>query len=218
MKKILLFLLTFVLLGNNANSQTLYDWLDTAPDGNWKQGSGGARWTGGLWDNPGGGSGTRLRFNNNNNISMTNNVDAGYVIGQLFFGSSATSSRTINGNAVQFYEYSGTWPRIENQSTTLHTINFPFFASTNDTYNMELVASSGNLDFGSSATIDNNGRIIQIYGNNSTTDATNRAIRLSGIVSGSGALNVSLFGTVKLNASHSYTGQTQVDNGELCRN
>ena len=144
---------------------------------------------------------------------MTNNIAAGYVIGQLFFGSSATTTRTIGGNSISFFEFSTTWPRIENQSTTLHTINFPFNASTNSGFNMELVASSGNIDFG--GTINNNGRIIQIYGNNTAIDAANRSIRLGGVVSGAGALNVSQFGAVKLNATHTYTGNTEIDNGEL---
>ena len=196
-------------------AQTTYDWFNTAPDGNFRTGAAGARWTGGLFDEPSSNSGTRLRFNNNTFTIMTNNVPGVYTIGQLFFGSSATTSRSIGGNSVQFFEFSGTWPRIENQSTTLHTINFPFAASSNTGFNMELVASSGNINFGSLATINNNGRVIQIYGNNSVVDANGRAIRLTGTLSGSGALNVSQFGTAKLNSIHTYTGQTLIDNGEL---
>ncbi len=215
--KHLLFSLCLLAFGLSVQAQTTYDWQTSAPDGNWKQGAAsGPRWNpGGLWDEPPSGSGTRLRFDNNTFPTMTNNVTAGYIIGQLFFGSSATSARSIGGNSVQFFEFGGTWPRIENQSTTLHTINFPFAASTNSGFNMELVASSGSMDFGASATINNNGRTVQIYGNNTATDGTNRAIRLGGVVSGSGILNVSQFGVVKLNATHTYTGQTQIDNGEL---
>lgn len=213
--KNLLVILLLVLCGQISYSQTLYDWQTTAPDGNWRQGAGGApRWNpGGLWDEPPSTSATRLRFNNNTFTTMTNNVGAGYVIGQLFFGSSATTSRTIGGNAIQFFEFGGTWPRIENQSTSLHTINFPFTASSNSGFNMELVANAGNMNFG--GTINNNGRTIQIYGNNAATDGTNRSIRLGGVVSGSGILNVSQFGVVKLNAAHTYTGLTTIDNGEL---
>lgn len=212
MKKLLLFFI--ILINTLGYSQTTYDWLNTSPDGNWRQGAFGARWNpGGLFDEPPSTSATRLRFNNNTFTTMTNNVGAGYVIGQLFFGSSATTSRTIGGNSINFFEFGATWPRIENQSTTLHTINFPFNASTNSGFNMELVASSGNINFG--GTINNNGRVIQIYGNNTAIDANNRSIRLGGVLSGTGALNVSQFGTVKLNAAHTYTGETQIDNGEL---
>lgn len=207
-----------ILIGTTAsNAQTTYDWQTTAPDGNWRQGiASGPRWNpGGLWDEPPSTSATRLRFNNNTFTNMTNNVPGTYTIGQLFFGSAATSARTLSGGTLQFFEFGSTWPRIENQSTTLHTFNIPFSASTNAGFNMELVASSGNIDFGSAATINTNGRVIQIYGNNISVDGTNRAIRLTGVVSGSGTLNVSLFGVAKLNGAHTYTGQTQVDNGEL---
>lgn len=213
--KNLLVLLLLVLCGQISYSQTLYDWQTTAPDGNWRQGAGGApRWNpGGLWDEPPSTSATRLRFNNNTFTTMNNNVAGTYTIGQLFFGSSATTSRTLSGGSLQFFEFGGTWPRIENQSTTLHVFNIPFTASSNSGFNMELVANAGNIDFG--GTINNNGRTIQIYGNNATTDGANRSIRLGGVVSGSGILNVSQFGVVKLNAAHTYTGQTTIDNGEL---
>jgi hypothetical protein len=98
MKKYFLLLLLILGLfgaGGEGYGQTTYDWQTTAPDGNWRQGiAAGPRWNpGGLWDEPPSGSGTRLRFNNNTYNTMTNNVAAGYIIGQLFFGSSATTSR-----------------------------------------------------------------------------------------------------------------------------
>ena len=68
--------------GFDLGAQTIYDWYNTAPDGNWKTGSGGARWTGDLSDNPPSSSATRLRFNNNTFTVMNNNVAAGYTIGQ----------------------------------------------------------------------------------------------------------------------------------------
>jgi autotransporter-associated beta strand protein len=207
-------LLVLVFTQKPAGAQTLYDWLGGAPDGNFRQGASGARWNpGGLFDEPPSTSATRLRFNNNTFTTMTNNVSGTYTLGQVFFGLFATTGRTIGGNPVQFFEFGATWPRIENQSTTLHTINFPFSASTNNGFNMELVASAGPLVFG--GTINNNGRTVQIYGNGTATDANNRYVRLGGIVSGSGVLNVSQFGAVRLNAAHTYTGQTQIDNGEL---
>lgn len=212
--RIQLLCMLMVLAFQPAKAQTLYDWLNTAPDGNFRQGAAAARWNpGGLFDEPPSTSATRLRFNNNTFTIMTNNVGGTYTLGQIFFGSFATTGRTIGGNPVQFFEFGATWPRIENQSTALHTINFPFSASTNNGFNMELVASSGPLVFG--GTLNNNGRTVQIYGNGTATDANNRYVRLGGIMSGSGILNVSQFGAVRLNAAHTYTGQTQIDNGEL---
>jgi hypothetical protein len=68
---LLLLLSAFLLLSTKGSGQTTYDWFDTAPDGNWRQGAAGARWTGGLFDEPPFGI---LRFNNNHQLTMTNNV------------------------------------------------------------------------------------------------------------------------------------------------
>ena len=167
----------FLFTAQASFGQTTYDWLSSAPDGNWKRGaSGAARWNpGGLWDNPTSGTGAILRFNNNTFTTMTNNVSGTYIIHKIIFGSSATSSRTIGGNAVQFFEFGSTWPRIQNDATnTTHTINFPITASSNSGFNMELASYSGALIFG--GTINNNGRVIQIYGDNTARDAINRYV------------------------------------------
>ena len=191
--------------------QTNLDWRSESTNGNWNDANN--WWNGSGTQTPPGGE--RLRFNNNVQTNMTNDATNGNRF-QIIFQNAATTGRNISGsNNNTFFEFGGTWPRIENQSTTLHTINFPFTASSNSGFNLELVASNGNMDFGSSATINNNGRIIQVYGNNLAVDGTNRAIRLGGVVSGTGALNVSQFGVAKLNANHTYNGNTEIDNGEL---
>ena len=85
------------------SAQTTYDWLDTAPDANWRQGAFGARWNpGGLFDEPSFGI---LRFNNNHELNMTNNVGGGYTFHKLVFGSSNTSNRTISGNDLFFFDF-----------------------------------------------------------------------------------------------------------------
>jgi autotransporter-associated beta strand protein len=213
-------LLGFLILSNySLTGQTTYDWDQNAPDGNWKRGASGARWwPGGLWDEPPSSSATWLRFNNDNNASMTNNIGAGYIINRIILGSSATASRTIGGNEIQFYEYGSTWPLIINNvpggNTTL-TINFPIKASPNSGFNLELDADNSPLVFGSSATITNNGRTIHIYGNNNAISASDRSVTLTGTISGSGHLNITQCGVAKLNGAHTYTGETQIDNGEL---
>ena len=132
-------------------AQTTYDWLETAPDGNWKQGAGGARWNpGGLWDEPPFGV---IRFNNNHQLTMTNNVSGTYSQHKITFGSSNTQSRTINGNAVQLFDNSTIWPWIKNESTATHTIGFPLIGPTGS-YNLELIANAGSLVF--TNTINNN--------------------------------------------------------------
>jgi autotransporter-associated beta strand protein len=209
--KHLLFGLCLLASSLSLNAQTTYDWDNAAPDGNFKQGAAGTRWNpGGLWDEPPYGI---VQFNNNNQTTMTNNVAGTWSQFKINFGASATSARTIGGNTIELFDFGGTWPFIRNQSSATHVINFPLKAGTGGTFNLELIASNGNLNFG--GTIDNQGKGIYIYGNNAAVDGTNRAIRLGGVLSGSGLLNVSQFGVVKLNATHTYTGQTQIDNGEL---
>lgn len=206
--------LLFCFIGIKVEGQITYDWLNTAPDGYWRQGASAARWNpGGLFDEPPNASGAILRFNNNHQLTMNNNVLGTYSLHQIVFGSSNTLSRTISGNTVQLFEFGATWPFFVNQSSTTHTISLPIIASNTGGINLELIANAGPLIF--SGTINNNGRNLMIYGNNSVLDGTNRFIRLSGVVSGAGGLTISQLGVARLNAAHTFSGTTQIDNGEL---
>lgn len=207
-----LLLLTFLMVAMSAFSQTTYDWDNFAPDGNFKQGAAGVRWNpGGLFDEPPYGI---VQFNNNNQVNMTNNVAGPWSQFKFNFGISATSARTIGGvNSVQFFDFGGTWPFIQNQSSATHVINFPILIGTGGTFNLELVANAGNMTFG--GTINNQGKNLLVYGNGAALDATNRAISLGGVVSGTGKLVVSNHGVAKLNATHTYTGNTEIDRGEI---
>jgi autotransporter-associated beta strand protein len=193
-------------------SQTTYDWLNTAPDGNWRQGVAGARWNpGGLFDQPPYGI---LRFNNNNQLSMNNNVTGTYDQHKIIFGSSNSSARTIVGNTIRFADFGGTWPFIRNESSATHTINTPLVVNSGGTWNMELDANAGSLVIGGTIS-HNTSKILYVYGNNTTVDASARFVRLGGIVSGNGTFNVRLKGVARFSAAHTYTGQTQIDDGEL---
>ena len=204
----------FLILVSSSIAQSSYYWYGNAPDGNWRQGAGGARWTGGLWNEPPTSAGSILRFDNNGWLDMTNNVPSTYEIHKIIFMVTASSNRTINGsNSVKFFEYGATWPVIRNESTALHTINFPVIASTNSGFNLELDANSGALAFGGGIT--NSGRTICVYGNNSAIDANVRYVKFNSAISGMGVLKVTNFGTAKLAAVQTYTGETQVDKGEL---
>lgn len=185
--------------------QTIYDWDQNAPDGNWKQGAGGARWQpGGYWDEPPYGI---LRFNNNSQLNMTNNVTGTFGQHQIIFGSSGTSNRTIGGNPVRLSDFSGADPKIENQSTGSHTINFALEGDGDAGDPLELNPVSGNLTFG--GTINNRGSSILIYGNNT------KSIQFNDIISGSGAFVIKQNSLAKFNASNTYTGNTEIDKGEL---
>jgi len=191
-----------ILIHGTAFAQTTYDWFDTAPDGNWTQGAPGARWTDGLYNQPP--SGNSLRFNNNHQLNMTNNVSS-YSVHQLIFGSANTSSRTIGGNALSMNDWSGTDPKIENQSTGSHTITLNLTVDVDDP--LELNPTSGDLTF--NGTINNNGSAIFVYGDNA------KGLFLNGVVSGSGSLVVKQYSKVINTAAHTYSGNTYIDEGEF---
>ncbi|MFZ4455369.1 MAG: beta strand repeat-containing protein [Bacteroidales bacterium] len=213
-----LFIIIAVFSTLNGFSQTTFSWRnDQNPPNNasWTNTSPYYFWNGTAGAVPGGSE--ILFFDGSSGTTMTNNLSSTNRF-KIIFGSTATpSARTINGSTSNtFYDYGGVWPRIENDATGItHTLNFPMAASTTSGINFELVPMAGPLVFGTSATINNNGRTIQIYGNNSSVDGINRFVRLSGVVSGSGGLNVSQFGVLKLNATHTYSGSTAIDKGEL---
>ena len=207
--------LLLVVSFNFSYSQTTFYWRNDQSPGNnasWTSTVPFYFWNGSAGAVPSGGD--ILFFDGSVGTTMTNNLTATNRF-KITFGNTGAVARTIGGaTANTFYDYGGTWPRIQNDATNiLHTINFPLNASTTTGINLELVANTGSIAFG--GLLNNNGRTIQIYGNNAAVDATNRFIRLTGVLSGTGALNVSQFGVVKLNATHTYTGQTQIDNGEL---
>jgi autotransporter-associated beta strand protein len=197
--------------------QTISDWLSNAPDGNWRQGASGQRWSTGEWNEPNYGI---IRFNNNHQLSMTNNVSGPYNQFKIIFGSSNSSARTISGtssNSVRFADFSGAWPRIDNESSATHTINFPIIVNSGGTWNLELAtnnSSTGKLIFGSNATISNNtSKILYIYGNSTTNSG--RYVELNGVISGNGNFQVKLGGIAKIGANHTYTGSTTIEHGEL---
>jgi autotransporter-associated beta strand protein len=217
-KKFTLITLTLLLglFSWNATAQTTFSWRnDQSPANNasWLSTSPYYFWNGTAGAVPGGSE--ILFFDGSAGTTMTNDLTATNRFKIIFGNTNTPAARTINGTTSNtFYDYGGTWPRIQNDAVGItHTLNFPMAASTTSGINFELVPMAGPLVFG--GTINNNGRVIQIYGNNTAVDATNKWVRLSGIVSGAGALNVSQYGIVKLNAVNTYTGQTQIDNGEL---
>ena len=198
-----LFVLEMIFACGVVQAQTTYDWKDTAPDGNWKQGAGGARWwPGDLWDEPS--LGNILRFNNNHQLSMNNNVSS-YSVHQIIFGSGNTSSRTISGNNLSVNDWSGADPKIENSSTGGHTISLNLTGDSNDP--LEINPVSGNLTI--SGTINNNGSAINVYGNN------DKMLTLSGVVSGSGGLNVKQNSLVQLSGNNTYSGATAIEAGRV---
>jgi len=154
----------FVILTPVTQAQTLYDWQTTAPDGNWMRGiNNGPRWNPGtLWDAPP--VSQDLRFNNDTYTTMTNNVTS-YNVHKIWFGSSATQTRTIAGNDLAFVDYSTIYPLIVNDTTVNQTISLNITGSPS--YPLELRVTSGNLTL--NGTLNNNGQDLHVLGNNSHT-------------------------------------------------
>lgn len=209
-KTIFITIVVFLFSITNTTGQTTFDWMDTAPDGNWRQGASGARWFGGgcgggCFDEPGFGI---LRFNNNHQLTMTNNVPGTYNIHQIVFGASNTSNRTITGsNIVRFFDSSGADPKIENLSTASHTISFNISADGDAADPLEINPINGNLTFNN--TISNLGSSILIFGNNGFT------ARFNNIISGAGSFVIRQNSKAVFNAVNTYSGNTELDNGEL---
>lgn len=209
-KTILITVVVLLFTITNTTAQTTFDWMDTAPDGNWRQGASGARWFGGgcgggCFNEPGFGI---LRFNNNHQLTMTNNVPGTYNIHQIVFGASNTSNRTITGsNIVRFFDSSGADPKIENLSSASHTISFNISADADAADPLEINPINGNLTFNN--TISNLGSSILIFGNNGFT------ARFNNIISGAGAFIIRQNSKAIFNAVNTYSGNTELDNGEL---
>ena len=206
MKKVSFLFLIQVLLSICLFSQTTYDWLDTAPDGNWKQGSGGARWNpGGLWDEPPFGI---LRFNNNHQLVMVNNVAGEYFQHQLMFGSSNTVSRSISGNAIRLFDFGTADPKINNLSTGHHTLSINISGDGDSGDPLEINPISGDLTF--SGTIDNKGAGIIIYGDNQKT------VTFSGDITGLGGFTIQQHSIAVFSGTNkSYSGATTISAGTL---
>jgi autotransporter-associated beta strand protein len=201
-----LFIAVLFLFTSFGYAQTTYDWLNSAPDGNWRQGASGARWSGGLFDQPSSGA-INLRFNNNNFTTMTNNVSGTYNIYGINFGSFATSSRTISGNNIRLFDASGVDPKIQNDATASHTINLNMEADGDAADPLEINPVNGNLILNGTLQLYNSD--INVFGDNF------KKLTLGGVVTGSGKLIVKQNNIVVLDAINTYTGNTELDKGEV---
>jgi fibronectin-binding autotransporter adhesin len=193
---------------NIASAQTTYDWLNTAPDGNWTQGASGARWSGGLFDIPPFGV---LSFNNDQFPTMTNNVGGTLSMNGLIFGSFATVARNLTGNTVRLFDSGGTDPKISSDSAATHTIslNLEGDGDAGDPLQINL-NSSGGLIF--NGTINNQGSQIDIVG--STASAATATF--NGVISGAGAFAKNNGNTTAVFATnHTYNGDTFINAGTL---
>lgn len=212
-KTVLFTVVVFFLTIINAVGQTTYFWRSEATTGSWNTAAN--WWNGSTTQTPQGSD--IIEINNNVQTSMTNNLSGGSTVNRfkITFGSNATTARTIGGTTSNtFFDFGGTWPWFRNDSSSNHLISFPFTLGTGGTWNLEFRAEAGPLSFTNTIGTGTTGKGIMVYGNDVAVDA-NRYISFSGIISGNGFLNISRRGVARLNVAHTYTGQTQIDNGEL---
>jgi len=221
-KRLLLMpLMVLVLLFTSGSvfGQTTFSWRNdqNPPSGAWNTSL--YWWNGTGPQLPGGGE--ILFLDGNVATTMTNDLPSTNRY-RISFGATTAASRTINGTTTNaFYDFSNTIPAIANLSGVAHTINFPFqigntSTSTSPQYGMEINASSGNLNIGSTISAQNaTGTKVLVLRASSSGTGT---ITLSGIISdGSGTIALSKIesNTAVLSAANTYTGATTVTGGTL---
>jgi len=192
-------LLALLFISSLSFSQTTYTWGSSSASGNWNTAS---NWGGGVA--PAGGD--IIDFNNNAQTSMTNDLTAANRY-RIFFLSGATSARTIGGSTLNtFYDWGGANPKIENQSSGTHTLNFPIEVGSGKT--LEINPVNGNLTFGGTV-VNNSGNNILVWGNNA------KILTFNGIFSGSSGLTLKQNSKVIYTASNTYSGATTLTGGTL---
>jgi hypothetical protein len=207
MRKIYVVFFLLVAFFGDVKAQVTYDWLNTAPDGNWRQGSSGARWNpGGLFNEPAFGV---LRFDNNHELNMNNNVAGTYNQFMMVFAAGNTNTRTIGGNPMRFFDFSGNNPKIENFSSANHVVNIDIDGDGDAADPLEInFYNTGNLTF--NGAVNNRGSFINLFGTTLARTAT-----FNGVISGNGGFGVNQGQILVLDNINTYAGNTEVNRGEL---
>lgn len=130
---------------------------------------------------------------------LTVSMDNSYTVPALNFSNNA-GNFTISTANSSVMTNSGL---IVNDSASTETLNVPVVFSAAPTIN----SAAGNLTFGASGTVDNDGFNLTVTGNGNTI--------FNGIVSDAGGLIETGSGSVTLAAANTYTGPTTVNTGTL---
>ena len=180
---------------SNIFAQTDFTWTATSNQ-NW---STAANWNNGA--NLGYGN---VKFNNSLVSSSVNDL-GGYGTHAIYF-LSGSSARTINGNSIRFYDYSGNDPRIKNETSNDQTINVDILGDGDASDPLLLEAHSGDFIL---KKINNNGSPIWVNSDNGNT------IQFTDVISGSGVF-VNRYNTYsKISGSNTFTGNVYIDEGEV---
>ncbi|TAK94072.1 MAG: hypothetical protein EPO07_17265 [Verrucomicrobia bacterium] len=191
-------------------AQSSFTWTGSS-SGNWNDNG---NWTQGA-DGPGGSSSrpqTYLNFPSGaGNLNNTNNYAAFSGAFQIYFNSGA-SAYNLYGNALKFYDYSGTAAAIQNDSSSLQTINFPFGAGNSAGININ--PNSGDLTINGSTSIFLDGPSqIRVNGNSGRTVTFNVGIGDGSPAGGTFALNGAA--TARFTAANTFTGDAFINNGMI---
>ena len=138
-----------------------------------------------------------VKIGHNNNTTMTTNGRF-YRVRTLEFQAAASTNRTINNSSGGLGVSFG----IYNNSSGTHTFNTPIGI---DAATVQLQANSGPLAFTTNIFI--NANTVEFGGSNSTT--------VSGVLQGTGKLVKNGTGILTLSNTNTYSGNTELDNGEL---
>jgi len=189
-------LICLMLAVANGLAQSTHTWNGNGALDNW---SDGANWTGGA---PNGND-----IINFDGTGVTVNRDL-TVNGYRIFFNAGAGAFTLVGNSMSFFDFGGNDPEIRNNSGSAQTINFNITGDNSGTGDpFQLGAASGDLTFG--GTFNNNGSPMRVY------SSAGNSITFNNVISGSGKLWLDGYSIVKLNAVNNYTGNTEIDTGEI---
>lgn len=183
-----------------AGAQSVHTWTGGGdPDTSW---SNAANWADGLAPN----GNDEIHFAGTVNLSPFNDTTlAGW---RIFFDSGA-GPFTLNGNAITLFDFGGQAPKIENNSTSLQTVNMAITLSPGGVGFAEINPVNGSLLFGSTVAIQD-GTQLRVWGDNGNT------VTFDGVVSGTGStVAINQNSNVVFAAANTYTGETFVNAGDL---
>jgi uncharacterized repeat protein (TIGR03803 family)/autotransporter-associated beta strand protein len=196
-----------LIVPSAAWGQSSYIWNGGGSDNNWS--------TGGNWEGSSGPSSPQAYLNFAGSTTVTSNNDlANYGPGfQIYFNSGA-GAYTLTGNAINFYDYSGTSPLIENDSSNQQTIEIQVDVE----YNMNIIANTGDLLFTGSGIYIDNSSYLNFTANAGETITVSGTINQAtdGITIGGNIGSSTGGGTVIFAANNAYTGgDTMIYGGTL---
>ena len=162
-----------------------------------------ANWAGGI--TPSGGGDDIINFAGTTRLTPNNNYGAFTQFQSIFFNSGA-GFFTLNGNAIKLYG------KIENDSASTQTINFASVVyDGGPSAPNELNPVSGDIIVNSPIFLDT-GSTLNIWGDN------NHVLRFNGVIANgnaTGSVSINQNSTVIYVAANTYTGDTQINAGDL---